>query len=117
MSAMAVQTVEVVGEFLPHPPRDELELACVLHALSDPVRLHIVLTLAAGDHELSCGSIEVPVAKSTCTHHFRVLREAGVIHQRLEGTTKLNSLRGRDLDYRFPGLIAAVLAAKTTRPV
>jgi DNA-binding transcriptional ArsR family regulator len=51
------------------------------------------------------------VTKSTCTHHFRVLREAGVIRQRLEGTTRLNTLRRDELEQRFPGLLDAVLRA------
>lgn len=91
-----------------HPAREEIELAEVLHALSDPVRLRIVAALATGA-ERSCKSFDLPVVKSTCTHHFRVLREAGVIRQRLASTTKLNSLRREDLDARFPGLVDAVL--------
>jgi DNA-binding transcriptional ArsR family regulator len=98
------------GEALPHPAADELDLATVLHALSDPMRLQIVVALAAGE-ERTCNSFGLPVVKSTCTHHFRVLREAGVIKQRLEGTTKLNSLRRDELDRRFPGLLAAILAS------
>ena len=97
---------------LPHPAADQIELAAVLHALSDPMRLQIVAGLARGE-ERTCKSFELPVVKSTCTHHFKVLREAGVIRQRLEGTTKLNSLRRRDLDARFPGLLDAVLAGAT----
>ena len=98
------------AEALVHPTREEIELPAVLHALSDPMRLRIVAKLALGD-ERTCGSFELPVVKSTCTHHFRVLREAGVIRQRLEGTTRMNSLRRADLDTRFPGLVDAVLAA------
>src|SRR6202035_217403 len=86
------------------PGRDEMELPAVLHALSDPVRLQIVAKLSDGV-EHTCGSIELPVTKSTCTHHFRVLREAGMIHQRHEGTSRLNSLRRDDLDARFPGML------------
>ena len=93
-----------------HPTRDEIELAAVLHALSEPVRLRIVAGLARGD-ERTCGSFELPVTKSTCTHHFKVLREAGVIRQRAEGTTRVNSLRREDLDARFPGLLATILDA------
>ncbi len=93
-----------------HPPRAKIELAAVLHALSDPMRLLIVSGLAVGS-ERTCGSFDLPVVKSTCTHHFRVLREAGVIRQRLEGTTKLNSLRREDLEHCFPGLLDAVLRA------
>jgi DNA-binding transcriptional ArsR family regulator len=98
------------GHDIPHPGRDELDLAAVLHALSDPVRLGIVADLA-GDEERACGSFEVPVSKSTCTHHFRVLREAGLIHQRQQGTMRLNSLRRDDLDARFPGLLGTILKA------
>lgn len=103
---MVVGTVEA----LPHPAREEIEFAAVLQALSDPVRLTIVVALA-GHRELSCKEIDLPVVKSTCTHHFRVLREAGVIHQRQRGTSRLNSLRREDLDDRFPGLLDAVLGA------
>ena len=100
----------VDGGPLAHPARDEIELAAVLHALSDPMRLRIVAGLAAEDRR-TCKSFDLPVTKSTCTHHFRVLREAGVIRQRLEGTTKLNSLRREDLDALFPGLLDSVLRA------
>jgi len=83
----------------------------VLHALSDPVRLRIVAELARGDGECTCGSIDLPVTKSTCTHHFKVLREAGVIKQRQVGTTRLNTLRREDLESRFPGLLETILTA------
>jgi DNA-binding transcriptional ArsR family regulator len=95
---------------LDHPAADQIALGDVLHALSDPMRLRIVAALSEGD-ERTCKSIELPIVKSTCTHHFRVLREAGLISQRLEGTTRLNSLRRADLDRRFPGLLDAVLEA------
>ena len=93
------------------PSREELDLAAVLHALSDPVRLMMVRGLAEVAEGRSCGSFDVPVTKSTCTHHFKVLREAGVISQRQRGTARLNSLRRADLDARFPGLLDSVLRA------
>jgi DNA-binding transcriptional ArsR family regulator len=99
------------AESLPHPRRSEIRLGPVLHALSDPVRLKIVATLARDDENQTCASFDLPVSKSTCTHHFRVLREAGVIHQRREGTARLNSLRREDLEARFPGLLETILAA------
>ena len=102
------ESISHPAEPIPHPAREEIELAAVLHALSDPVRLQIVARIADG-REWTCGSFELPVSKSTCTHHFRVLREAGVIRQRVEGTTRLNSLRRDDLEAQFPGLIDAVL--------
>lgn len=94
-----------------HPPRAELELGAVLHALSDPVRLRIVAELARGEAECTCGSFALPVTKSTCTHHFKVLREAGLIQQRAQGTTRLNRLRREDLEARFPGLLDTILQA------
>jgi DNA-binding transcriptional ArsR family regulator len=93
-----------------HPAVDEIELTAVLHALSDPQRLHIVRLLAEQDAPVACGSLELDVSKSTATHHFRVLREAGVINQEPTGTTKLTTLRRADLDARLPGLLEIVLA-------
>jgi DNA-binding transcriptional ArsR family regulator len=93
-----------------HPPTEDIELPALLHALSDPQRLHIVRELAAKSEPRRCGSFDLDITKSTLTHHFRVLREAGVIEQRVEGTARLNSLRREDLDERFPGLLDAVLA-------
>src|SRR5579871_1529295 len=78
---------------------EELELATVLHALSDPIRLRILARLASGE-ECSCGSFGLPVTKSTCSHHFRVLREAGIISTRVEGKTRLNRLRREALERR-----------------
>jgi DNA-binding transcriptional ArsR family regulator len=101
-------------EQIAHPHRDQLELGAVLHALSDPVRLKIVAELAQGEIEHTCGSFALPVTKSTCTHHFKVLREAGVIKQRQQGTTRLNTLRRADLDARFPGLLDTILHAART---
>ena len=100
-----------VAEPIAHPCRSELELSAILHALSDPVRLRIVAELARGDGECTCGSFALPVTKSTCTHHFKVLREAGVIKQRQQGTTRLNTLRRQDLESRFPGLLDTILNA------
>ena len=110
MDAHVIQATLSSLDPLSHPGRDEIDLSAVLHALSDPIRLRIVVGLAV-EEERTCKSFELPVTKSTCTHHFRVLREAGVIRQRLEGTTKLNSLRREDLDARFPGLLDSVLQA------
>ena len=96
------------------PAREEIDLATVLHALSDPVRLGIVMDLRASGDERRCGSFDAPVTKSTLTHHFRVLREAGVISQRQDGTARLNKLRSEDLESRFPGLLDAVLRAASS---
>ena len=99
---------------LHHPSVDELELPSVLHALSDPQRLAIVRALAESPEPRRCGSFDLALAKSTMTHHFRVLREAGVVSQQEEGTARLNRLRREDLDARFPGLLDAVLGPAAT---
>ncbi len=102
---------------LTHPQRAALELSAVLHALSDPMRLHIVAELAAEGGERTCNSFNLPIVKSTCTHHFKVLRDAGLIHQRLVGTKRVNTLRRGDLEARFPGLLDAVLRGAKAQQV
>jgi DNA-binding transcriptional ArsR family regulator len=97
-----------------HPPRAELELSDVLHALSDPARLEIAKRLAAGD-EWACGRFDIGLSKATLSHHFRVMREAGVVKTRVEGRKRLQSLRRDDLDACFPGLLEAVLNGRSRR--
>jgi DNA-binding transcriptional ArsR family regulator len=99
---------------LPHPARDDISLCNVFHALSDPVRLSVVRSLACSEAgEQPCGTFDVPVSKATFSHHIRVLREAGVIRIRTKGTQSLTSLRREDLESRFPGLLEAVMQANT----
>jgi DNA-binding transcriptional ArsR family regulator len=98
-----------VPRALHHPHREQLSLAAVLEALSDPVRLDIVLRLEESG-ENRCGSFEDLGGKANLTYHFARLREAGVTQTRLEGPFRFVSLRTKDLEARFPGLLAAVLA-------
>ena len=97
------------AEAIEHPAREQIELGAVLHALSDPIRLKIVAALDSLPDACPTGGFDVPVTKSTCTHHFRVLREAGIVHQEPEGTARMNTLRREDLDARFPGLLDTIL--------
>lgn len=103
----AVATPE--ARLLDHPEPEEIRLEAVLHALSDPIRLKIVGDLALGHDDMACIAFKLPVSKSTSTHHFRVLREAGVIRQHYRGTSRISKLRNDDLQARFPGLLDAVL--------
>ena len=100
---------------LHHPDAAELTLPEVLHALGDPTRLTIVRTLRT-EPERACGSFPVSVAPSTLTHHFRVLREAGLIRQREEGRHRWTALRYPEIESRFPGLLDAVLTAEPSQP-
>ncbi|MGA4841306.1 ArsR/SmtB family transcription factor [Streptomyces sp. G45] len=95
-----------------HPERDQIRVDGVLTALGNPLRLSVVRLLdAGGDH--NCTSVLNALgvtAKSTMTHHWRVLRENGVIWQRPSGRENLLTLRRDDLDARYPGLLDAILA-------
>ncbi len=94
-----------------HPALQDLTLERLLYALSDPVRLEIVRYLA-GVPEATCGELDGGRPKSSMSHHFRVLRDAGLVHTRSVGTTHLNSLRAEELESRFPGLLASVLSQR-----
>jgi DNA-binding transcriptional ArsR family regulator len=93
----------------PVPTAPASALEDVLAALSDPVRLRIVRALAAKPDGCACSSFDLPVTKSTASHHFRVLREAGVIASEDRGRTRVNTLQREQLDERFPGLLDVVL--------
>ncbi|WP_436496441.1 ArsR/SmtB family transcription factor [Actinokineospora sp. HUAS TT18] len=95
---------------LDEPAVEQVTLPGVLHALSDPTRLAVVAQLARAQ-EMSCGNLEVAVAKSTLSQHLRVLREAGVTHTRPDGNQRWLSIRRADLDQAFPGLLDSVLGA------
>ncbi|WP_156724568.1 ArsR/SmtB family transcription factor [Streptomyces apocyni] len=110
-----VNTARGSGRQLDHPTPAEIRLEGVLHALSDPMRLRIVRELAEADAELPCSSFDLPVTKSTLTHHFRVLRESGVVQQTYRGTAKLNGLRREELAVLYPGVLDSVLAAAGDR--
>ena len=92
---------------LDQPAIEAVELAGVLHALSDPARLEIVRGLAA-DGERQCGTFDLGLTKATRSHHFKVLREAGLTYTRLEGTARFVTLRRTEIDAKFPGLLDAV---------
>ncbi len=93
---------------LTHPRPKEITLARVLHALSDPVRLSVVADLAGGK-ERGSSEFACAVASSTLSHHLKVLRLAGVINHRKQGTRCFVALRP-ELENAFPGLIASILA-------
>lgn len=95
-------------KLLYHPDPSQILLAGVLYALGDPVRLQIVQQLAT-EGELTCNAFDCDVAKSTLSHHFKILRESGVIRSRKEGTQHINSLRRDELQKLFPGVLDAVL--------
>ena len=94
-----------------HPEPKDLTIERVLHALSDPVRLDLVRHLARKP-EASCSELNGDRPKSSMSHHYRVLRDAGLLRTEVSGTTHQNTLRRAELDERFPGLLKSILQAK-----
>lgn len=93
-----------------HTHPDDVPLETALAALADQVRLKIVRELAgSADWSRTCGSFDVPVGKAALSHHFGVLRSAGLIEQRDAGTKRANRLRRDEFDRRFPGLLDLAL--------
>lgn len=93
---------------LRHPRLDDLDLTDVLRALSDPARVAIVKALLLSDRPLTCGEITGEKPKSSMSHHFKALRDAGIVETRVVGKEHLNRLRTPELEKRFPGLARAI---------
>jgi len=91
-----------------HPKTEDLALTRILNALAHPIRLSIVKRLA-DEGELTCGELGVDRPKSSMSHHFRILHEAGIIRTDIQSSIHMNSLRTADLEDRFPGLLDIVL--------
>ncbi|WP_246145758.1 ArsR/SmtB family transcription factor [Brevifollis gellanilyticus] len=100
---------------LHHPPADSITLPGVLHALSDPVRLSIVAELRKAEDGLNCvettSRLKCAMPKSTCSQHYRILRESGIIHSERRGTELTSRVRRKELDARYPGLLDTILKA------
>jgi DNA-binding transcriptional ArsR family regulator len=98
-----------------HPSVDDLTVEGILHALSDPVRVHIFAQIAGSDSAHTCSMFhevsERPVPKSTLSQHFKSLREAGLIRSERKGVEMLNTARCDEVNKRFPGLLPAILNA------
>ena len=112
LCADAASAPLLAGEGIP-PVAD---ITTLLQALGDPVRIAIVRRLGECEDARACGSFDLPVSKSTLSHHFKVLRDAGLIVGRYEGTRKLISLRHADVDAVYPGLLDSVLRAAASSP-
>jgi len=99
-----------------HPALADVALESVLYALADPVRLAIVCKLSSGGCPMNCSSAApLSLPKSTQSHHYQVLREAGLIRSERRGTEVVNTLRCAEINEKFPGVIPAILAASVAQ--
>jgi DNA-binding transcriptional ArsR family regulator len=92
-----------------HPSLDQVELTDIMYALSDPTRLEIVGRLANAGRKMTCGELDLNRPKSSMSHHFKILRAAGLVETLIEGTEHLNALRVEEIEQKFPGVLPAVL--------
>jgi DNA-binding transcriptional ArsR family regulator len=98
---------------LNHPHIGDVTVAGILHALSDPVRLGIVSKLLKSPAGMNCTEttqqLKLAMPKSTCSQHYRILREAGLIVSERRGVDLSSRVRSSELENRFPGLLASIL--------
>lgn len=98
-----------------HPSMDDVRPEAILHALSDPVRAAIFVGIARGDCGQTCTAFanigDRVIPKSSLSHHFKVLREAGLIRSERHGVEMRNSSRCAEVEGRFPGLLPAIMSA------
>lgn len=90
---------------------DQVELTDIMYALSDPTRLEIVGRLANAGRKLTCGELDLNRPKSSMSHHFKILRAAGLVETLIEGTEHMNALRVAEIEQKFPGVLQSVLIA------
>jgi DNA-binding transcriptional ArsR family regulator len=81
----------------------------VLGALHDPVRLEVVRRLHNAGTAMQCGALYDGINKSTATHHFKILREAGVTERLVVDGLTYQRLRRDELEAAIPGLLDSVV--------
>ena len=94
-----------------HPNIEQVELIEILYALADPTRMEIVVRLAKAGRKLTCGELDLNRPKSSMSHHFKILRSAGLVETLVDGTEHMNSLRLEEIKQKYPGVLESVLKA------
>lgn len=117
MFAESMETLEEKPKMMTAPDLSKVPIEKILYALSDATRLKIVQIIDEEGGDMPCGSFaeRTGVTKPTLSHHFGILREAGVIATRMEGNLKFNTLRKKELSRYFPGLLELVLKKRDSR--
>lgn len=105
---------------LQHPASADISIASVLYALSDPVRAAIVRELTKSPQGMNCTEMNqrlgLKLAKSSCSQHYRILRDAGVIFCARKGVELFSRVRTQELSAKFPGLLRAILSGYEVTP-
>jgi DNA-binding transcriptional ArsR family regulator len=69
-----------------------------LQALGDPHRRAIVELLRAGDRSVQDLADELPISRPAVSRHLRLLKEAGLVTDRAEGTRRLYRLHDEGVE-------------------
>lgn len=93
------------------PKIEQVELIEILYALADPTRMEIVARLAKAGRKLTCGELDLNRPKSSMSHHFKILRSAGLVETVIDGTEHMNCLRLEEIEQKYPGVLKSVLKA------
>ena len=91
------------------PKIEDVDLVDIMYALSDSTRLEIVRHLAENRRAMTCGELDLNRPKSSMSHHFKILRGAGLVSTVIDGTEHLNSLRLKEMEARFPKVLSSIL--------
>jgi len=100
-----------------HPTIEQVELTDIMYALADPTRMEIVALLANAGKKMTCGELQLDRPKSSMSHHFKILRSAGLVETIIDGTEHLNSLRLDEIEQKYPGVLKAVLNASANAKI
>jgi DNA-binding transcriptional ArsR family regulator len=98
-----------------HPAADAVTVEGILHALSNPVRVHIFTQINRAKGSQTCSVFlelrDRTIPKSTLSQHFKALREAGLIASERRGVEMHNTSRCAEIEAKFPGLLPAIISA------
>lgn len=98
---------------LPEPTVDSFDLTVILNALADPGRRTLMSALYGCTDPIDCAVLveqaDLGLSNPTISHHYRVLREAGLTRTVVNGRKRVVRVRRDEMESRFPGLLEAIL--------
>lgn len=98
------------------PSIDDITLESIFYALGNKDRLQIVNNLYRASNDgtgaLACCNATKGLdnlSPSTASHHFRILREGGLVKSTRDGKECYNTLRLDELEQKFPGVLKSII--------